>query len=262
MEPIIASHLEALISSSSALRMQRGGRLLHDVLVRQGESPARKAFALHRLCQVLCSTHSIVPHLRGKVPAGPLLLVANHKSYIDPVAIASVIPCAPIAKAEIQSWPLVGTVAARYNTLFVERGNVRSGANALRAAVRALLSGANVLNFPEGTTTAGFPTTFKRGIFGLARLVGLPVVPLSVEFENEELCWIDDQTFVPHYLRSLRAKPHHIELTLGAPLWPHDFASDQAHADAARAAVSQALGRASVKRTSADSTFGALGSLP
>jgi 1-acyl-sn-glycerol-3-phosphate acyltransferase len=161
-------------------------------------------------------------------------LVANHLGYIDPIAICSAVPAIPIAKSEVRDWPLVGSVAARYGTMFVERGNPESGANALRKAVRRLAGGASVLNFPEGTTTRGAPGPFKSGVFGLARLVGVPVVPVCIRFEDPELCWVDEQTFVPHYLWSLRNKPHTVHVEFGRPLLAKEHRSNESHAEAAR----------------------------
>lgn len=232
-EVVYPSPVSTRVRRASA-GLRRGSRWLNDLVLGPAETPARKAYALHRLCQALCASHGIITRARGVVPQGPLILVANHRGYIDPVAICGVVPCAPIAKAEVSDWPLIGRMGARYNTLFVQRGEPFSGASVLRRAARSLAGGANVLNFPEGTTTRGGPRPFQRGVFGLARIVDVPVVPVCIRFGNPELCWIDDQTFVPHYLRSLRSKPHLVELEFGPRLQAQSFASDQEHAEAAR----------------------------
>jgi 1-acyl-sn-glycerol-3-phosphate acyltransferase len=213
--------------------LRDGARLLGDFWVPPVRSPARLAFGLQRLCQSLCRAHGIVPIVHGEAPRGPKLLVSNHKGYIDPVAICSVVPTLPIAKSEVRQWPLIGSIAERYGALFVERGNPFSGANVLRRAVRRLAGGANVLNFPEGTTRVGLPEQFQTGVFGLSRLVELPIVPIRLSFENPELCWVDEQTFVPHYLKSLRSKPHVVHVTFGPALRASEYRSDRAHADAA-----------------------------
>jgi 1-acyl-sn-glycerol-3-phosphate acyltransferase len=128
----------------------------------------------------------------------------------------------------------VGNLAARYGTMFVERGNPQSGANALRKAVRRLAGGASVLNFPEGTTTCEAPGRFQSGVFGLSRLVGVPVVPICIRFEDPALCWVDEQTLVPHYLKSLRNKPHTVHIEFGRPMPAKHHRSNESHAEAAR----------------------------
>jgi lyso-ornithine lipid O-acyltransferase len=213
--------------------LRNGARFLGDLWNPPVRSPARQALGLQRLCQSLCRAHGIVPIVHGTAPRSPRLLVSNHLGYIDPIAICSVVAALPIAKSEVQRWPLIGNVSERYGTLFVERGNPFSGANVLRRAVRRLAAGANVLNFPEGTTTADLPEHFQTGVFGLSRLVELPVVPICLRFENPELCWVDEQTFVPHYLRSLRSKPHVVHVSFGPEMHASAHTSDRAHANAA-----------------------------
>lgn len=208
--------------------------LIEDLLIHPVRSPSRKAHALQRVCQALCRAHGIVPVVHGSVPNERSILVSNHLGYIDPIAICSAVPAIPIAKSEVRNWPLVGSTAARYGTVFVERGNPQSGANALRKAVRRLAGGASVLNFPEGTTTREAPGSFHTGVFGLSRLVAVPVVPVCIRFEDPKLCWIDDQTFLPHYLRSLRNKPHVVHIEFGRAMPAKHHRSNESHAEAAR----------------------------
>jgi 1-acyl-sn-glycerol-3-phosphate acyltransferase len=148
----------------------QGARLLEELWIPPVQSPARRAHGLRQLCRSLCRAHGIVPVVHGRIPDGPNIFVSNHKGYIDPIAICSATPAIPIAKAEVRSWPLLGSVAERYGTLFVERGDAFSGANVLRKCVRRLAGGASVLNFPEGTTTVGLPERFARGVCRAPRI--------------------------------------------------------------------------------------------
>jgi hypothetical protein len=72
-------------------------------------------------------------------------------------------------------------------------------------------------------------------------LVEVPVVPICIRFQNPELCWVDDQTFVPHYLATLRKKPHVVQLDFGLPLPAEDYSSDEEHAEAARSWIAERL---------------------
>jgi 1-acyl-sn-glycerol-3-phosphate acyltransferase len=59
-----------------------------------------------------------------------------------------------------------------------------------------------VLNFPEGTTSDGRGVgSFRRGIFGLASLAGVPVVPARVSYGDDRVPWIGGESFAPHYWR-------------------------------------------------------------
>ena len=64
--------------------------------------------------------------LEGEIPPGPMLLVANHRSYIDIAPILASVPCAFVAKSELRSWPVLGKGASLGNTVFVERANKAS----------------------------------------------------------------------------------------------------------------------------------------
>ena len=110
------------------------------------------------------------------------------------------LPVVSIAKAELSRWPYLGRFFHGPEVIFVDRQRPHSGALALRQAARALAAGRSVLNFPEGTTTQGDRLLgFRRGIFGVARRLGVPVVPLSIELPRE-LAWVGEQAFLPHYL--------------------------------------------------------------
>mgnify|MGYP000241441225 FL=1 len=110
-----------------------------------------------------------------------------------------------------------------------------SGAAALLRARRFLELGANVLAFPEGTTTFGDELLpFKRGLFGLARLLDRPVVPIALSFERRELCWVGDELFVPHYVRTSSQASWRVGLHFGQPMDPRRYDSAAVFAEVAR----------------------------
>ena len=53
---------------------------------------------------------------------GPVLLVANHVSWIDIFVLNSARATSFVAKSEIRSWPVIGWLVAGAGTLFIERG--------------------------------------------------------------------------------------------------------------------------------------------
>src|SRR5689334_14992380 len=59
--------------------------------------------------------------VRGVAPTGPFLLVSNHLSYVDVVALASRLECVFVAKSEVARWPVVGRLCRSVNTIFVNR---------------------------------------------------------------------------------------------------------------------------------------------
>jgi 1-acyl-sn-glycerol-3-phosphate acyltransferase len=208
-----------------------------DELRRDGAGARERALTLRRLCRSLSTLHRFDVRQRGELPAGPCVLVCNHLGYIDPVVLCSVLPLAPIAKAELASWPFAGSVLARSNVMFVRRGHAHSGAVALRRALRSLEAGVSVLNFPEGTTTSGRLRPFHPGAFWLARRAGVPLVPVAMRLGDPSLCWVDDQAFLPHYCRLWSRHDKRVELEFLRALDPRAFESERALMAAAHAAI-------------------------
>jgi 1-acyl-sn-glycerol-3-phosphate acyltransferase len=210
------------------------GHLRLDARDRSAASLARlRAERLQRMADRLCRVHGFDVRSSGKLPQGPVVLVANHQSYIDAPVLAALTPCAPIAKNELGGWPFLGGAARALGVLFVDRADAWSGARALRAALRSLARGVSVLGFPEGTTTSGSGEllAFRRGLFGVARIAGVPVVPAAIVYQSREAPWVGDQWFVPHYLRTARRTRTGITIALGAPIDPTSChcAEDLAH---------------------------------
>src|SRR5262249_1187432 len=138
-------------------------------------------------------------------------------SYIDPLVIGSLFPCVPLAKAEIASWPVVGNGAQALGVIFVRRGDPYSGARALRAGLRALRQGVSVLGFPEGTTSRHSVLPFQRGLFGLAKIARVPIVPIALHYDDPAAAWVGDEWFLPHYVRTAMRPKTHAFLRVGEP---------------------------------------------
>lgn len=204
-----------------------------------------RALFLRDLFGRVAVLHGIAVHAEGPVPLGPVLLASNHVSYLDPIVVGSLVPCVPISKLDVSAWPVIGGFARDLGVLFVDRGNGHSAMRVLRDAAHTLAGGVAVLNFPEGTTTAGDRVLrFREGLFAVARGAGAAVVPVAISYDPPGLAWVDAQTFVPHYLRlatSVRARAH---VRFGAPLATGEFRDGAALATAARAAVESLLGGA------------------
>jgi lyso-ornithine lipid O-acyltransferase len=180
---------------------------------------AVRTAAIGSCCRRMCAVHDFRVDVAGAVPAGPAVLVANHVSYIDPLVIAQVAPSIPICKGEVAGWPLIGGAMTGLGVLFVRRDDVYSGAVTLRAAARVLDSGGCVLNFPEGTTTDGRTLLpFRRGIFGLAGHLGVPVIPVGVTYDSASLAWTGNESFIPHYWRTAARARSGARVGFGGPI--------------------------------------------
>jgi 1-acyl-sn-glycerol-3-phosphate acyltransferase len=98
------------------------------------------------------------------------LVAANHISWLDIAAVLALEPMRVVAKSEVRRWPVVGLLAARAGTLFIERGRLRRLPATVAEIAAALRAGQHVLVFPEGTTWCGrtrgrlYPATFQAAI--------------------------------------------------------------------------------------------------
>ncbi|MFK0115649.1 lysophospholipid acyltransferase family protein [Streptomyces sp. NPDC090994] len=119
----------------------------------------------------------------GAPPAGGLLLVANHVSWLDVPLLAAVRPARMVAKTEVRGWPVAGWLAARGGVLFIERDRLRALPGTVARIAAELRGGAAVAAFPEGSTwcgRAGGP--FRRAVFQAALDAGVPVQPVRIRY--------------------------------------------------------------------------------
>lgn len=194
-------------------------RLVVEAEMEARPSPVGLARRAMRTAKTILHVHGVDVRGAGREPAGPCVVVANHLSYLDPLVVCAITPCIAVAKGETRAWPLIGRGLSALGVVFVQRGDAHSGAIALRRGWHALRAGATVLNFPEGTTTDGRTVgPFKRGIFGLARLAGVPVVPARVTYDDDRVPWFGGQTFAPHYWRLAGVARVGARVRFGEPL--------------------------------------------
>lgn len=111
------------------------------------------------------------------------LLVANHVSWIDIYVINAALPAAFVSKAEVRNWPLIGWLAAKNDTVFLQRGS-RGHARVINAQVADILGqGKHVAVFPEGTTTDGCSLLhFHAALIQPALAAGRPVLPVAISY--------------------------------------------------------------------------------
>lgn len=121
-----------------------------------------------------------------KLPLGRAVYVANHVSWLDPVALMDLLLAerpvpAVLAKAALFRVPLVGGLLRAMDAVPVVRQGSRAVA-ALHSAEDALRRGRQVVIYPEGTLTKdpqGWPMVARTGAARLALRTGAPVVPIA-----------------------------------------------------------------------------------
>ena len=174
---------------------------------------ARRRWLKQRWSQQLLEILNIRLERYGVAPAPASLLVANHISWLDIYVINAACPSAFVSKDDVRHWPLIGWLAARTETLFLQRGS-RRHAHAMSEAVGAVLNGGgNVAVFPEGTTTDGLAVRhFHAALLQPAIDAGRPVQPMALRYltPQGEYCgapaYVGDTTLL-QCLKAILAQP-------------------------------------------------------
>ena len=122
--------------------------------------------------------------VRGTPPAGgPLMLVANHISWLDILVMHAAGFCRFVAKSDIKGWPVIGTMATEAGTLYIERESRRDALRVVHHMRDALMRGEVVGVFPEGTTSDGRTLLpFHANLIQAAISAQSPVLPVALEF--------------------------------------------------------------------------------
>jgi glycerol-3-phosphate dehydrogenase (NAD(P)+) len=138
--------------------------------------------------------------------SGPLLLAANHRSFLDPFLIGTLVrrPVYYMAKRELFEKRWQAWVLNALGAFPVDRG--ASDAQAMQTARAILERGDCVVLFPEGTRVRPGPLGApRRGVGRLALETGAPVVPVAV-LGSEDV------------RRGWRIRPRKVRLRAGRPL--------------------------------------------
>lgn len=100
----------------------------------------------------------------------PTLLLANHISWNDIIAIGSCADVTFVAKSEIRKWFFVGFMASLQRTLYVDRKKRGDAHRASREMGQRLASGGAVLLFAEGQSDVGTHVLpFRSALVGAAQ---------------------------------------------------------------------------------------------
>jgi 1-acyl-sn-glycerol-3-phosphate acyltransferase len=191
-------------------------------------------------CRTVLRLAGCGPTVRGlqHVPRRSAVLVPNHSSYLDVVALLAALPrdLRFVAKRELLAVPIVGTVLRKGGHLTVDRVDLSRGVADAARVTGALRDGAVVCVFPEGTFV-GRPglLPFRLGAFKAAVEAGCPIVPVAIRGTREVLpadTW--------------RPRPGRIEVTVLPPLAVagEGWREIVRLRDAARAAVAAVLDEA------------------
>jgi 1-acyl-sn-glycerol-3-phosphate acyltransferase len=214
----------------------------------------------HRIVCKLLDVHVSV--IGNRVDERPLLIVANHVSWLDISVISSVTPVIFVAKQEVAGWPLFGLLAKLQRSVFVDRNRRHRTPDVNAEIAQRMSDGDPVLLFGEGTSSDGNRILpFRTALIGAARdavaaaehVRKVWIQPLSIAYTGLHgfplgrqhrpiVAWYGDFALGPHLIGVLRRGAIDVVLTWGDPV-VFEEASD-------RKAVARAL-EADVRRHTA-----------
>ena len=152
----------------------------------------------------------------GKPPVGAFVVTANHLSYIDVLVLGALFPGRFIAKSEIATWPLMGTIVRMSGTLFVRRGD-RTDVPRMVGRMKATLeAGVGITFFPEGWASRGLSVKrFHPGLLQSAVSGNFPCLPVALSYSTPysklapawTVGWWGAVDLGPHILRMLSQGP-------------------------------------------------------
>lgn len=183
----------------------------------------------------------ITLRVQGTPPAqGPLLLVANHISWLDIAVIHAAGYCRFVSKSDVKHWPIVGTLATGSGTLYIERASRRDAMRVVHHMTERLRAGDVLAVFPEGTTGDGRSMLpFHANLLQAAISADVPVQPLALRFVDVHTgalhfapSFVGEETLVGSLWRTLGARHLGAEVHFGVAqhalgrdrrAWAHDL---------------------------------------
>jgi len=167
-----------------------------------------------------------------------VLMVSNHTSYLDILAIGGSARVSFVAKSEVAGWALFGTFARLQRTVFVDRQHRSRTGEARDQIASRLREGDALVLFPEGTSDDGNRVLpFKSALMGAAETdVGkdgqverVPVQPVSITYVGVHglpmgreyrplFAWYGDMDLIPHLWESLVTGPVDVVLEFHPPM--------------------------------------------
>ena len=175
------------------------------------------------------------------VPPGALV-VANHVSWLDVLALGAVAPVRLLAKREVRQWPVLGVMAACVGTVFLDRDRLRALPGAVAGLADTLRAGTAIGVFAEGTTRCGRDLgPFRPAAFQAAHDAGAPVVPVALRYRRRgapldaTAAFIGDDTLADSLRRVLAARGLVVDVVARPAIDPGTVPAGPARADARRA---------------------------
>ncbi len=170
----------------------------------------------------------------GQPAKPPLLIAANHISWLDVTVLGGLMPLSFVAKSEVATWPILGTLARLQRTIFIDRTKRSQTGVATEAIARRVGNGEVVVLFAEGTTGDGNRILpFRSALIGAAEAATgggrITVQPVAVSYTDIQgipvgradrpgIAWYGDMDFIAHFRRLIGYGAIDAVVSFGEPM--------------------------------------------
>ena len=164
-------------------------------------------------------------HVHGTPMNTPGAYISNHVSWLDVPLMGSVRFSTFVAKDDVESWPLVGTITKKIGTIYIDRTNKFATYRCLPRVEKQIKMKRQVVFFPEGTTSSGLDTlTFYPMFFETICRTQSKIQPMVIRYSRPDgsycssIPFIDDMTFLGSLLNVLSEPEIHAHITYLEPI--------------------------------------------
>ncbi len=184
--------------------------------------------------RIACRLTGIRVTVEGEPAATPLLIAANHISWLDIPVLGSVLPVSFVAKSEVAGWPVVKTLSRLQRTVYIDRKRRSQTAAATEAIARRVRQGDVMVLFAEGTTGDGNRVLpFRSALLGAARAAAgtgtITVQPVAITYcgilglpvsrvDRPMLAWYGDMRLEGHFVRAAGWGAIDVTVSFGEPI--------------------------------------------
>ena len=180
--------------------------------------------SLLNLLNIKIRPQGVVPDLS----VHKMFVVANHISWLDIYLLNAVRPVCFVSKAEVRSWPIVGWLAHKTGTLFIDRSKRHDTARVNHQLSSILSNGGCVAIFPEGNTSDGsMLRPFHASLLQPAVHSDCKIWPVAIRYThadgslNAAPAYVDELTFADSLFLILGQPVIYAELVFKQPIETH-----------------------------------------
>jgi 1-acyl-sn-glycerol-3-phosphate acyltransferase len=163
-----------------------------------------------RVLRILLNVKIALEGAKDGLGTGGHFIVSNHLGYLDGIVLGSLFPVILVTKRQVKRWPVIGQLLTLLGVIFVDREDKKDILRVVDRISKMLRKEANVLVFPEGTSTNGEKLLpFQSAFFAAPLMARAVVVPVTLTYRlvdqqpvsaanRDRIYWYGDMSFAPH----------------------------------------------------------------